>query len=82
MVYSTAMDLNSLGKWMLVVGLVIAALGGVLWLLGKIPFLGNLPGDIRIQNENFGCFVPVGTMILLSVILTVLLNIVSRLLNK
>jgi hypothetical protein len=76
------MDLNDLGKWLLALGLVIAAAGGLLWLLGRIPFLGNLPGDIRIQNENFGCFIPLGTMILLSLILTVLLNIALRLLNK
>ncbi len=76
------MDLNDLGKWLLVLGLVIAAAGGLLWLLSRIPFLGNLPGDIRIQTENFGCFIPLGTMILLSLILTVLLNIAVRLLNK
>ena len=76
------MDLNSLGKVMLIAGLAIAAVGGLLWLLGRVPFLGNLPGDIRIQNGNFGCFVPMGTMIVLSVILTVVLNIVLRLLNK
>ena len=76
------MDLNALGKWLLVIGLVIATAGGLLWLLGRIPFLGNLPGDIRIQNENFGCFIPLGTMILLSLIVTVLLNVAFRLLNK
>ena len=74
--------MSDLGKWMLVIGLVIASVGGVLWLLGRISFLGNLPGDIRIQTENFGCFIPLGTMILLSLILTVVLNIVLRLLNK
>lgn len=76
------MDLNDLGKWLLLLGLVLAVAGGLLWLLGRIPFLGNLPGDIRIQNENFGCFIPLGTMVLLSLILTILLNIVLRLLNK
>jgi hypothetical protein len=76
------MDLNSLGKVMLIAGLAIAAVGGLLWLLGRIPFLGNVPGDIRIQNGNFGCFVPLGTMIVLSVIVTVVLNIMLRLLNK
>jgi len=74
--------MSDLGKWMLVIGLVIAAVGGVLWLLGRISFPGNLPGDIHIQTENFGCFIPLGTMILLSLILTVVLNIVVRLLNK
>ena len=82
MVYFKTMDFNDLGKWMLVIGLVIAAVGGLLWLLGRIPFLGSLPGDIRIQNGNFGCFIPLGTMILLSLLLTVVLNVVARLLNK
>ena len=76
------MDFSELGKWMLVIGVVVAAIGGLLLLLGRIPFLGNLPGDINIQNENFGCFIPLGTMIVLSVILTLVLNIVARLLNK
>jgi hypothetical protein len=76
------MGLNDLGKWLLALGLVIAAAGGLLWLLGRLPFLGNLPGDLRLQNENFGCVLPLGTMILLSLILTVLLNIALRLLNK
>lgn len=76
------MDLGTLGKWMLILGLALAAIGGLVWLLGRIPFLGNLPGDIRIQTENFGCFIPLGSMLLLSLILTVLLNIAARLLNK
>lgn len=76
------MDLGTLGKWMLILGLALAAIGALLWLLGRIPFLGNLPGDIHIQNENFGCFIPLGSMLLLSLILTVLLNIAARLLNK
>ncbi|MGH6962607.1 MAG: DUF2905 domain-containing protein [Dongiaceae bacterium] len=76
------MELNDIGKWLLVIGLLIAGAGGVLWLLGRIPFLGHVPGDIRIQAETFGCFVPLGTMILLSVLLTIAVNIVLRLLNK
>ncbi len=82
MVYFEMMDFNDLGKWLFVIGLVIAAVGGLLWLLGRIPFLGSLPGDIRIQGENFGCLIPLGTMILLSLVLTVVLNVVVRLLNK
>ncbi len=76
------MNVNDLGKWLFVIGLAIATAGGVLWLLGRIPFIGNLPGDIRIQTGNFGCFVPLGTMILLSLILTLLLNVILRVLNK
>jgi len=57
-------------------------IGGAIWLAGKAPWLGNLPGDIRIQRENVSCFFPLATMILVSIVLTVIVNIVLRLLNK
>jgi len=76
------MELGDLGKWLLIIGLALAALGGLLWLLGRLPFIGNLPGDIRIQNGNFGCFIPLGTMLLLSLLLTIILNILARWLHK
>ncbi|MCB9454926.1 MAG: DUF2905 domain-containing protein [Anaerolineaceae bacterium] len=79
------MDLQSIGRFLLFVGIGFAALGGVLMLAGRLPFLsnlGNLPGDIRIQGEGFSCLIPVVSMILVSVILTVLFNIVIRLINR
>jgi hypothetical protein len=74
--------MSDLGKWLVLIGLSIAVLGGFVWLLGRLPFFGNLPGDIRIQGENFGCFVPLASMLLLSLLLTVIVNIVIRLLNR
>ncbi|HET7088233.1 MAG TPA: DUF2905 domain-containing protein [Anaerolineae bacterium] len=74
--------MSDLGKWLVLIGLSIAALGGLVWLLGRLPFFGNLPGDIRIQGENLGCFVPLVSMLLLSLLLTVILNVVIRLLNR
>lgn len=79
------MDLQSIGRFLLFIGIGLAALGGVLMLAGRLPFLsklGNLPGDIRIQGEGFSCLIPIVSMILVSVILTVLLNIVIRLINR
>ena len=76
------MDISDLGKWLVLIGLGISALGGLVWLLWRLPFFGNLPGDIRIQGENFGCFVPLASMLLLSLLLTVILNIIIRLLNR
>lgn len=77
-------DLNSLGRWLVFVGLGIAALGGLLFVLGKVPFFGRLPGDIRWQSADgrFSCFAPIVSMILLSVILTIVLNVVLRLINR
>ena len=77
------MDLSTLGKGIVVLGVVLVVVGGGLWLLGKAGLpLGRLPGDIRIERESFSCYFPLATMILLSLILTVVLNLVIRLLNR
>ncbi len=80
-------QLDSFGRWLIAIGLGIAALGALFLLLGKIPFLerfGNLPGDIHYQSQDgrFSCFVPVVSMILLSVVLTIIVNVVARLFNR
>jgi hypothetical protein len=76
------MSFGELGKWLVIGGLGLALLGGVMWLLGRIPFFGNLPGDIRIQTQNFTCFVPLASMIILSILATIVLNIIIRIANK
>ena len=76
------MSFEELGKWLIIGGLVMAATGALVWLLGHIPFFGNLAGDIRIQTNNFGCFFPIVSMIVLSIIATVVLNIIIRIVNK
>jgi hypothetical protein len=76
------MTFIDLGKWLIVAGVGLALLGGVIWLLGHLPFFGNLPGDIRIQTENFSCFFPLVSMIILSILLTLVLNIIIRISNK
>jgi hypothetical protein len=79
------MDMQAIGRILLIGGIGVALLGGLLMLLGRIPFfsrLGNLPGDIRIEGQGFSCFIPIVIMILLSVALTLILNIVIRLINR
>jgi hypothetical protein len=67
-----------LGKFLIGVGLFIVILGVVLLLVPKIPFLGRMPGDIVVQRENFTFYFPVVTSVLLSVILTIILNLFFR----
>jgi hypothetical protein len=74
--------LSNLGKFVAVAGVALLVLGGLIWLAGRIPGLGHLPGDIRFQRGNVSCFFPLTTMILVSVLLTVILNIILRLLRK
>jgi hypothetical protein len=59
-------------------GVVLALLGGLLLLAGKIPFLGRLPGDIVIRRENWSFYFPLTTSILLSLVLSLLLYLFGR----
>ncbi len=75
-------DLQNLGRLLLVTGGGIALIGLLLMLGGRfLPWLGRLPGDIRYQGENVSCFLPIVSAILLSIILTVLLNLVAKILR-
>jgi hypothetical protein len=65
-----------------VIGLVVAGLGGLLWVAGRFFNVGNLPGDVRIEGQGFSCFVPIASMIVISIILTIVLNIVIRIINR
>ena len=66
-----------LGRLLVVIGVVVVIVG-VLAMLGvRLPF-GRLPGDISIQGERGGISIPLGTMVVLSVVLTVLVNLFLR----
>jgi hypothetical protein len=71
-------DFSGLGKALMVGGAVLFVVGLLVVLGGKIPFLGRLPGDILIQRKGFGIYIPIVTCIVLSVLLTLILNIISR----
>lgn len=71
------MDLQSLGKILLLLAAGLAVTGALL-LVGARLGLGSLPGDVKLSGENWGCYVPIATSILLSLILTLLLNLALR----
>jgi hypothetical protein len=70
-------DLSGLGRILLVAAVVIAVVGIILILAGR-GLIPRLPGDISIQRKNFRFYLPLGTSILVSVILTLLLNLFLR----
>jgi hypothetical protein len=70
-------DSGSIGRILLVIGVLIAAAGLVLALGGKLPF-GRLPGDLSGSHGSFSWSFPLATSLILSVVLTVVLNIVLR----
>jgi ABC-type tungstate transport system substrate-binding protein len=71
---------RELGKWLMLGGLILAAIGGLFLLGGRLPFrLGRLPGDIAIEGKRGSFYFPVVTCIVLSVALTLVMWLVSLL---
>lgn len=66
------------GKLLLIVGLVIAAVGGAILLVRRLG-LGHLPGDATVSGGGFNLFIPIVTCIVVSVVLTVVINVLLRL---
>lgn len=76
-------DPAGIGRILIICGLGVAGIGLLIVLMGRLGLpLFQLPGDIRIQGQAATCFVPVATMLVLSLILTIVLNLVVRALNK
>ena len=71
--------MTDIGRWLIIMGAVILVTGAVLLVGGQLfPWLGHLPGDIRYEGENTKVFIPITTMILISVVGTIVLNIIVR----
>jgi len=65
-------NFQGLGKFLMVIGIVIFLIGTLLMFFNKIPFLGKLPGDIVIKKDNFTLYFPIVTSIIISIILSLL----------
>ena len=70
--------LDGIAKLLVILGCAIVLSGAALWLMSRLPFLGRLPGDILISKGNISIFIPILTMIIISIVLTILLNLVAR----
>ena len=70
--------MNDVGRLLIVLGLLVALVGVALVLVGKIPWLGRLPGDIHVQRGNWTFYFPLATSLLLSVVLTLVLWLIGR----
>jgi hypothetical protein len=70
--------MQDLGRMLVVLGVVIALVGGVLMLAGRVPGIGRLPGDIHVQRGNWTFYFPLGTSIVLSLLLTLVLWLIGR----
>lgn len=71
------------GRLLVIMGLALAFCGIVILVANHfMPWLGNLPGDIRIEGENYKIYFPLASMILISVLGTILLNIILRIIRR
>ncbi|HLL41524.1 MAG TPA: DUF2905 domain-containing protein [Segetibacter sp.] len=67
------------GKYLIFTGVLIIVIGIIIYFFhNKLNWIGRLPGDIRIEKENFKFYFPLTTMILLSLLLTLIMNIIKR----
>jgi len=73
--------MSHFGKILILIGVILILAGLILHFAGnKLSWIGHLPGDIRIEKENFKFYFPVTTMILVSILLTAILWIIRKLL--
>lgn len=70
--------LEPVGRSLLLIGLVVAAIGLVLIVAPRVPLLGKLPGDITIQRDGVTVVIPIATMLVVSLVLTIVLNVIGR----
>ena len=67
-----------LGRALIVLGVVIAVVGVVLVVFGRVPWIGRLPGDIHVERGPWSFYFPLGTSIVLSILLTLVLWLIGR----
>lgn len=71
--------MQNTAKYLILLGLAIVLTGIIFYFFGdKLKWIGNLPGDIKIENENTKIYFPITTMILVSILGSILLNLVRR----
>ena len=70
--------MDSTGKLLIVFGLLIAVVGVILLLAGRLPWLGRLPGDVYIQRGNWTFYFPLATSLLVSIVLTLIFWVIGR----
>ena len=66
-----------IGRVLLIIGVLLVVVGGLAVLGIRLPF-GRLPGDIAIEGERGGVYIPIVTMIVISVVLTIVVNLFLR----
>ena len=71
--------MENLGKLIVGIGIVLIVVGLVVWFFGgRLGWFGNLPGDVRVEGERFRFYMPITSMIMLSIVLSIILSLINR----
>ena len=70
--------MNQIAKTLVFLGLILIIVGGVIYLTGKVPGIGKLPGDIQIKKENFTFYFPITTCLLVSLVVSFILFLIFK----
>ena len=71
--------MQDIGKYIIIGGIILVIIGVIIYFFGnKLSWLGHLPGDIRIEKENFKFYFPITTMILASILLSAILRGIQK----
>lgn len=66
-----------MARWFIIAGIILVVIGLILWFAPSlVNWFGKLPGDIRIEKENSKVFIPITSMLLISIILTIIVNLI------
>ena len=67
---------NNIGKLLISIGVIIISIGGIIYFFGdSFSWFGRLPGDIKIEKENFTFYFPLATIILVSIVINIIMRI-------
>jgi len=76
------MALDWLGRSLIFLGVALVIVGAVVLLAGRVPFLGHLPGDFSLERPHFRFYFPLATSLLISLALTIVINLILRVFSK
>jgi len=70
------------GKWIIIIGIFVVLAGVIIYFFhDKLGWIGRLPGDIRVEKDNFRFYFPITTMIIFSLLLTLIIQLIKKFLN-
>jgi Protein of unknown function (DUF2905). len=71
-------EFSGIGKLLMIFGAIMLIVGAIIWLGGKIPGFGRLPGDIVVKRGNFSFYFPIVTCIVISIVLSLIFSLFGR----